>query len=333
MNLDGLSDSQIEAFFGNPAPAASAQRPSTAVAAPVARPVRKDSDDKLFGSDENDGEDLFGDSPSKSKPTGKGYDENEEEEEEDDRPQKSLKDMLSARLGVKPPPVKPPPPAAPPASAADEEDEENEDGDLFAVDKDDPHSLFGGPPVTKAPGPNKSKRDSLATLFGDAESSLFGEPAAPPPPMPVAEKPKANLSSLFGALDSDDGGLFDTVSSTASKVQQESVAVQKSLFNDEPAPPVVAPPAPAVNKRGSVSTMSSADLFGSGLFDNTSEVEDSLFSGGATKSSPAAALAAPATTSGAKSNLSNLFGDDGDSSSLFSEPKKPERKPSITTSK
>jgi hypothetical protein len=279
--------------------------------------------------DENDGEDLFGDSP--SKPKGKGN--YEPEEEEDALPQTSLKDMLAARMGVKPPPVKSAP--APPVSVVEEE-EEDEGGDLFAVDKDDPHSLFGGPPVTKLPDTtkSKSKRDSLANLFGDAETSLFGEPAAPPPPVPVAEKPRASLSSLFGAADSDDGGLFDNVSSAASKIQQESVVAEKSLFSDETAPLVAAPQPPPVNKRGSVSTMSSADLFGSGLFDTTtSDAEDSLFSGGVTKSTSAAPVAAHSTVSSNKSNLSNLFGDDGDASSLFSEPKKVERKPSITASK
>lgn len=324
MNLDGLSDAQIEAFFGNPA----APAPVAAVRrAPAPTPViKKPKDDDLFGSDENDdGEALFGDDDPESS----------NDIEEDDKPQTSLKDMLAARF--KPPPVKsaaPPPPAA--TSATTEDVDEDEEGDLFSVEKDDPHSLFGGPPATKKPAA-KSKRDSLATLFGDTENSLFGEPAQPPPPGTASTsapaKPTSKLSSLFDDLGADEGDLFDTVSNTGSRVQ-DAEAAQKSLFGEEPPPP--APQPPPINKRGSVSTMSSADLFGSGgLFDAPADTEDSLFSGGASKSTltPTSSSASIAATTsavagaGSKSSLGNLFGDDGDSSSLFSEPK---RKTSIT---
>jgi hypothetical protein len=335
MNLDGLNDAQIEAFFGNPA----APAPVAAVRrAPAPAPVvKKSKDDDLFGSDEDDdGEALFGDEEPGA---------NNEDIEEDDKPQTSLKDMLAARF--KPPSVKSAPPPPPPSSASyaatsatTEDVDPDEEGDLFSVEKDDPHSLFGGPPVTKKPAA-KSKRDSLATLFGDAESSLFGEPAQPPPPGNAATsapaKPTSKLSSLFDDLGADEGDLFDSVSNTGSRVQDAETA-QKSLFGDEPPPPpprTSPQPPPPGNKRGSVSTMSSADLFGSGgLFDAPADSEDSLFSGGASSKPTSTSSSATITTSASavavtssKSSLGNLFGDEGDTSSLLSEPK---RKSSIT---
>ena len=112
---------------------------------------------------------LFGEPEPEPEP------EPEDVEDGEEAPQKSLKDMLAAKLGQ-----------APGGEEGDENDDEEEDvdeseaGDPFgsANDKDDPYDLFASkPPKTQPPQKKKDpKRDSLANLFGDSDANLFDSP-------------------------------------------------------------------------------------------------------------------------------------------------------------